>query len=156
MDCEQNIILLNEIYEDEGAMRYISDELRDNKEFMLEAIKINIMALQYASERIKNDKDFIINAIYQDCDAFVIASNELRGNEEVALVAANEHIHMIKFASDKLRDDEQFLCKIHNIKTIKHKSRLFFYLSKRIQNEIENNSKYLIEYNYVMLKPGKK
>ena len=40
-------------------MQFASERLRDDKDFILKAVEINERALQFASERLKNDKEFL-------------------------------------------------------------------------------------------------
>jgi hypothetical protein len=45
------------------ALQYASEKLKDDKEVVLEAVKKNCYVLKYASERLKNDKKFLLKAI---------------------------------------------------------------------------------------------
>jgi hypothetical protein len=46
--------------------------------------------LEYASNELKNDREVVLNAIYHSVDAFKLASPELRGDPEVIWAAANQ------------------------------------------------------------------
>ncbi len=46
--------------------------------------------LEYAFNELKNDREVVLNAIYHSVDAFKLASPELRGDPEVIWAAANQ------------------------------------------------------------------
>ena len=54
---------------------------------MLKAIKINADSLQYASDEIKNDKEIILETIKLDINSLQYASNELKKDNEIVLEA---------------------------------------------------------------------
>ena len=43
--------------------KYASEELQNNKDFVLAAVSKNGEALEYASEELKNDKDVVLAAV---------------------------------------------------------------------------------------------
>lgn len=45
-----------------SLMEYTNDFLRDNENFILEAVKVDGRALRFASERLKKDRDFVAKA----------------------------------------------------------------------------------------------
>ncbi len=45
------------------ALKYASGRLKDDKNFILEAVNYHGYALNYASKRIYEDKDFVLAAI---------------------------------------------------------------------------------------------
>ncbi|WP_064581203.1 DUF4116 domain-containing protein [Streptobacillus moniliformis] len=53
----------------------------NNKDFVLEAVKNNGWALEYASKELKNDKEAVMAAVKQNGDALQFASERLRNNE---------------------------------------------------------------------------
>ena len=71
------------------ALEYASKELQNDKEVVLEAIKSNgyDIALKYASEDLRGDKEVVMEAVKQCGEALEFASKELRGDKEVVLIA---------------------------------------------------------------------
>ena len=65
-------------------MQYASDRLRDNKEIILEAVKINGWALKYASPRLKDNKEVVMEAIKNDEFAVMFASDRLKNDRDIA------------------------------------------------------------------------
>ena len=51
--------ILQAVKTDRYALRYASEELKNDKEIVLTAVKNNGYALAFASERLKNDKEFL-------------------------------------------------------------------------------------------------
>ena len=54
--------MLEAVKQDGGALRFASEELRDDKKVVLEAVKQDGRALRFASEKLCNDKDIQIAA----------------------------------------------------------------------------------------------
>ena len=59
-------------------LEYASDRLKNNKEIVLEAVKQNGLALEYASDRLKNNEEIVVTAIKQYESALQFASYRLR------------------------------------------------------------------------------
>ena len=60
----------------------VSDEWRNNKEAMVEAVKIHGWTLNKASEGLKNDKEDILAAMKNYGWALEYASNELKDRND--------------------------------------------------------------------------
>jgi hypothetical protein len=69
------------------TLRYASDDLKNNREIVLEAIKQNGLALEYASESFRNDKDVVLEAIKKCYHALCYASDDLKDDKEIVLKA---------------------------------------------------------------------
>ena len=44
-------------------MKFASERLKDDRDFVLEAVKKNGYALEFASERLKDDRDIIFEVV---------------------------------------------------------------------------------------------
>ena len=64
-------------------MEYASEELRNDKEVVLEAVKKYGDALQFASEELRNDKEVVLEAVKENGNAIKYASPELQEDEDV-------------------------------------------------------------------------
>jgi len=51
---------------DARVLQFASNELRDNHDFMLEAIEIDSWLLQYASEDLKNNKSIALAIVKEN------------------------------------------------------------------------------------------
>jgi len=64
---------------------YAIEELQDDKEFIMEAIKKHPYAFQYGSEELQNDKEAVMKGIKKNGVAFQYANEELRNDKEVVM-----------------------------------------------------------------------
>jgi len=80
----------------------------NNKEEVLEAVRMFGDNLQYASEELRADREVVLAAVKSDNDyALRYACKELRGDKEVVVAAINDWSDNIEFASEKLRADPE-------------------------------------------------
>ena len=63
-----------------GALRYVSRDLLRDKEFVLDAIRINAVALKFASKRLRNTQSVVLEALEggADCGNLAAVSRNLR------------------------------------------------------------------------------
>ena len=64
-------------------MYYLSKELRDDEDVVLEAVKNKGLIVKYASKRLRSQKNIAIEAIKQDKRAYDFIVPELREDEEI-------------------------------------------------------------------------
>ena len=86
------------------ALKYVSAELRANKEFMLQQVLKDPKALQHADETLKNDAQVVLAAVKQNGLCLELASKEMRNNPDIVLTAVRQRGRALKFASDTLKD----------------------------------------------------
>ena len=79
-------------------LEYASEELRNNKEVVLEAVKKNGSALEYASERLQADKDVVLAAVKQYGDSIVYANwdSDVLYDREIILAAVKQRTKLGK------------------------------------------------------------
>ena len=70
-------------------MQYASDELKVDQEFILKAIKQNVNALQYISNDLISNKEFILAAIKQNEKALKYSSYNLLSNANKLFLESN-------------------------------------------------------------------
>jgi len=75
------------VKKDGCALEYASDELRNNPEFMLDAVKQNGWALQYASYALKGNPEIVMAAVKDRSRALRYASAALKDNQEIVMAA---------------------------------------------------------------------
>ena len=68
-----------------GMNLQYNDEIQDNKELVLIAVKQNGMALEYASKELQNDKEVVMAAVKNNPEAIKYASEELQNNPFILL-----------------------------------------------------------------------
>lgn len=90
------------------AYNVISDNLKNDKEFMLKAINIDGNIQMYASPELKQDKDIAITAVskfgwnLQEFPTF-------QADKDVVMTAALKNINALQFASKELLADKDFM-----------------------------------------------
>ena len=132
---------------------YASDRLKNDKEFMLKAIGKNYMVIEHAKNMFRDDKDVILAALERDNFGLSLshASDRLRNDKEFMLKVADVNIKALKFLSDRLKNDSDFI-----LKAFEKDNRSLEYASSElkankefmaeINEKIEKNI--ILEYNY--------
>lgn len=82
-----------------------NEETSNNKVFVLGKLTQSIGAFEYASDELKGDKDFIREAVKLHPFAIFYASQELKSNKEFisSLMAINPEV--LRYADKSLRED---------------------------------------------------
>ena len=65
--------------------------------------------LKDCSNRLRNDKDFVLEAVKRTVSGLAFASAELRNDKDVALAAVKADGLAIQYVSDRLKNDEEVL-----------------------------------------------
>lgn len=91
----------------------------NDKIFVLETVKISGASLKYASEELRNDKEVVLEAVRQKGDywtecALEYASEGLKNDKEVVIEAVKKNGGALEYASEKLRDDKFFVLEAVN------------------------------------------
>lgn len=142
----------------------VSEELRDDKELALKAIKRNYTAFGWTSENLRNDKEFVISAmkvngysllqaghlkkdievqavaVKQDPSAYVATTDELKKDEEILKSVLSQKGRMLQYALPEYKEDKEIvLIALQN----DMKARMF--IGKNLKEEIgdENPLQYL-------------
>lgn len=97
-------------------LRYASDELKNDKKFILSIVGQPSMVamgdyLKYASDELKDDITVVLSAVtassYSFSSALRYASQRLRDNREVVLAAVKNDGSMIRYASMRLQNNRE-------------------------------------------------
>ena len=62
--------------------------------------------LEYASEKLKNNKDVVMAVVKKNGRALKYASEELKNDRDVVMVAVAENSNALNYASENLKDDK--------------------------------------------------
>jgi hypothetical protein len=97
---------------------YNKNDMWDCYDYVLDAVKKSGLNLQFASDKLKNDKTILINAlnnnndIHEDlCEIFNFASNKLKNNKEIILYIAEKSYNfyhdcrIFNYLSDEMKYD---------------------------------------------------
>jgi len=98
------------------AWNFLSESLKKDKDFMLEATKRDGFALQYASDKLRADREVVIQAVRERGGSLRHASDELRGDQDL-VVLASRFVHtaydheFVSYCKAKagINDEESFL-----------------------------------------------
>ena len=97
------------IRETYGRVDLASEQLKNDREFMLEAVKLTGRALYYASEQLKNDREFILEAVKLNGYALAYASEQFKNDREIVFEAVKQNGHALAYASEQLRNDREIV-----------------------------------------------
>ena len=97
------------VHQRSWALRFASEKLRGDREFMLAAVKQSGYALQHASDELRGDAEVVLAAVRQDGYALVCASQQLKGDREVVLAAVRQEGEALMFASEELQGDREIV-----------------------------------------------
>ena len=86
---------------------YASDKLHDDRDLMLEAVKIDGQSLYYASENLRDDKEVVLEAVKNKGLIYKYASLRLRNDKEIAITAIKQSSMVIPFISESIKEDEE-------------------------------------------------
>jgi tetratricopeptide (TPR) repeat protein len=83
--------------------------LRDDKEFMLNVIKIAPNHLRFASGNLRNDKDICLAAVERNGKCLEYVSDAMRSNRQVVITAMEQDRLAYSFADSTLQSDREIL-----------------------------------------------
>mmetsp|Transcript_13785 Transcript_13785/g.26298 ORF Transcript_13785/g.26298 Transcript_13785/m.26298 type:complete len:299 (-) Transcript_13785:38-934(-) len=89
------------------ALQYAANDVREDRAFMLEVVQIDGQALKYASERFRADREVVLAAVRQNGAALVYASEDLLADFELLLEATNEEMRSTQLAMEKQVEDRK-------------------------------------------------
>lgn len=84
----------------------------DNFENVMHVVKRKGIALEQASDRLKNNREIVLTAVKQNSNAFIFASEKLKNDREFVLEAIKYFPDNIFYASKKLQNDPEIFLKI--------------------------------------------
>lgn len=96
-----------------NALRHASERLKVDEELQKLAMSVTTdqydIPLLYASEALRNDKEFVMRRVAQDGHELQYASDEFKDDRKVVItaVAANAGKCALRHASNRLRDDKE-------------------------------------------------
>lgn len=100
-------VALEMIYSDAARLKYVKSSLREDRNFILAAVKKNSRALKYAGE-FRKDEGVVRAALRGNASALRFADASLKKDEEFMLAAMKEGIDALKYADVSLKKDRVF------------------------------------------------
>jgi hypothetical protein len=99
-------VILTALKFDGNLLQMISEHLRGNKIIIKTAITNNAFSIQYAPDEMRNDKEIALIALKKSGHIFKFLSLELRDDKEIALIAVTKCPLSLIYASDRLKKDK--------------------------------------------------
>ena len=92
-------------------IEFAPKEFKDNEEFVIKALRDEADNIQYASYRLRNDKDVCLAVLYENHNLLTgFEGEEIRNDYDfMAKLIREYNWENIKFASDRLRNDKDFV-----------------------------------------------
>lgn len=81
----------------ESILKYVSDELRSDKDVVLEAVKSNGLGLRYASPSLRDDIEVVLAAVKQNGVAIQYSSDRLKNDLEVVVEAICNNYYALRY-----------------------------------------------------------
>ena len=66
-------------------------------------------ALRFASEELRNDRDVVKAAVSNKDQSLLYASEDLKSDKEIVMIAMNKNVSSLYYASEKLQNDKDLL-----------------------------------------------
>jgi len=121
--------MLSKVNDDGYNLRYASDDLKNDKEVVIEAVRNEWRALGFASNLMKMDTDVIIQAITSGC-RLADLSNNIYGNKEVIMEAVQHEGTALQLAAEELRNDKTVV-----YAAVRNDGTALQYASKMLKND---------------------
>jgi hypothetical protein len=110
---------------------FLSQELRNDKEFIIELINSNGYNLSVVNDEFKNDEEIVWAAIKSEPRAFEFASDRLRDNDKIVNLAVSAAIN-IKYVSDRFKKNKEFISNI-----LENNYSLFSEIHPELKNDLD-------------------
>ncbi|KAG2378594.1 hypothetical protein C9374_008233 [Naegleria lovaniensis] len=93
-----------------GIIENISEDMRNDREIMWDAaIKSNGSALPFASDQLKQDRQFVLNLVERDASFLKYLPQEWRDDREIILTAVKQDGSFITYAPLILQNDREII-----------------------------------------------
>ncbi|WP_302162507.1 DUF4116 domain-containing protein [uncultured Fusobacterium sp.] len=111
----------------EYAPQFVSD-----REVVLSAVKSDGLAIEFSSKRFTDDKEIMLEAVKENGKSLNFASERLREDPEVVLAAVKQNGRSLEFSSEALKNNKEIV-----IEAVKNSSWAIEYASPVLQNDPE-------------------
>lgn len=117
------------------GIKFLSKELKANKNLALKAVASNYHAIDYVAEQLKDDKDIAMLLMSKNSMLLSCLSARLRSDKDVVLAAVHSNFNSIKFAMPIMQDNEEVVIAAVTNEDINNYS--LSYASDRLKNKKE-------------------
>lgn len=106
-DKRNRELVLAAVRQDWHALKYATEEFRQDKAIVLAALERDGRALRYAHANLRLDRDVVLAAVRQNGCSLPYAEGHLRQDREVVLAAVQSRGHMLCYAAEEHRRDRK-------------------------------------------------
>lgn len=100
---ETEMELLKELSIDSSALEFASERLKNNRDIVMYAVERYGCALAFAGEKLRDDREIVLTAVRQDGIALAFASLNLRADYRIVSEAVRQCEDAIEYASEDLK-----------------------------------------------------
>lgn len=143
---DQEDVILNELTKISSGheiMKHVSDRLKNDKNFALNAIEKNWHAFNYFSDEIKSDKDVVMVAVEKEPHLLSKIPDKFKNDKDVVYEAIKKNHVVFRFASDEIKQDDGFIMRAIAHEPSKYKT--FVQYKLELMNNINFINKVLKE-----------
>ncbi|SVD56061.1 uncharacterized protein METZ01_LOCUS408915, partial [marine metagenome] len=171
-DCPEQLrsddeIVLAALEQDGFNLEFTSDEVKNNRAFVMTAVQSGYLdgrecglALEYASETLRADKEVVLAAVEADVAALQFASDALRSDEEIVMKAVllweeyceesrggypynvyDEEDFPVEYAHPSLKCNQVFLAKV--LRNMEQPTEIRSLISLVVNTDFSNREKVL-------------
>uniref|UniRef100_UPI002148EE26 DUF4116 domain-containing protein n=1 Tax=Endozoicomonas sp. SESOKO4 TaxID=2828745 RepID=UPI002148EE26 len=112
------------------GLEYASQRVRNDKDFVLHAISEHPLELQYLSEKLRDNRDIVVAAVEKYPWALRYASERLRTDKDIIRMAIADSIDTLSFASEKVLSDREYMLDL-----IAKNARAFIYVASGLKDD---------------------
>ena len=91
------------------VLYFISYDLKKDKEFAKEIVRISPLGLIFLDSDIQKDKSVVLEAVKTDCNVLGSVNDDLKNDIDVVITALKNSETAIQFVSDELKKDKKFI-----------------------------------------------
>ena len=117
-------------YKTLGLLKYLSNDLKKDRDIALESVKILGTDLKFASKKLQNDKDVVMEAVKQNSEAIKFASNTLKNDKNFIINIVKENPFFIKYLNNSLKNDKDVV-----MESVKQNGYILEYVPKKLKND---------------------
>ena len=125
-------VILEAVKHDAFALQYADKKLKGNKEIVLAAVKNKGQALDYADDSLKKDKKIVLAAVKQNGSALDYADKSFKKDKEIVLIAVKQYGSALKYADKKLRANKKIV-----LAAVKQSGLALRYIDQKLEEDKE-------------------
>lgn len=91
-----------------SIFQYFDESMRGDKEFVLDVVKKDGMALEFVTNNLKADRDVVLAAVRQNGYALQFAAESLKADKGIILEAVKQNGYALQYATEKPRSNKIF------------------------------------------------